>query len=111
MKTMRKIILTGIVLLPCVVFAGNDCQVTEYPDRYVATCVGEGKSRPESTKTAIPAQTAIPDQTLVEPKASTQAPKPVTVAPLPHPQRRLQQSDMDAIKAEKNKLILNEMKK
>jgi hypothetical protein len=35
---MRKIILLGILLTPCMAFATNNCRMVEYPDHYEAIC-------------------------------------------------------------------------
>ncbi|KAB0670437.1 hypothetical protein F6V30_09825 [Oryzomonas sagensis] len=47
---MKKIILPGIVLMPCVVFGATDCRVVEYPDHYEAVCIGTTEQVPVSNR-------------------------------------------------------------
>jgi hypothetical protein len=60
---MRKIILLGMVLLPCMAFADSDCRVVEFADHYEAICVGSAEQTPASSQTARQEQTPATSQT------------------------------------------------
>ncbi len=50
---MTGIILTGLLLLPRIIFSNSYCQVTEYVDHYEAVCEGKKMDGPITAGTRI----------------------------------------------------------
>jgi len=72
-------IIAGLVLLPNLLFATTDCHVVDYPDHYVAVCVGDEKNVPEQGQQSVTNQAPAPAKSIVKTKSAT-APK-TTVPP------------------------------
>ena len=51
---MKKILLLGILLTPCVAFAATDCRIQEYSDHYVAICDGDAQQAAAARRTDLP---------------------------------------------------------
>ena len=43
---MKKLLVLGLLMLPCSVLAAEDCQVEEFADHFEVTCVGDAKPIP-----------------------------------------------------------------
>jgi hypothetical protein len=122
---MKMIIVMGILLLPCLVYADTKCKVDEFSDHYDASCVGDEKAVPatghQGVTTPIPAQETVlapsgtttpapAQETVATPSVvtsdsapSTQADAPQT--PVVHRQGRPPQSVRDDAKAMRNRVI------
>jgi hypothetical protein len=96
---MKRLIFTGLALVPCAVFAATDCRVVEYPDHYEAVCVGTEKNNPVNLRPVVPAKEATTSQgpTLTEAKA---APVPTVIGI-----HRAPKSVRDAAKSSRARLI------
>ena len=124
---MKKIIIVGIVLLPCLVHGATNCKVVEFPDHYDASCIGDEKSgqqavSPSSVVTS-PVTAPVPDQQAVStPSAVTsdsaalptkQAPVSaqtnVPQTPVVHRQGRPPQSVRDEAKAMRDRVIQDQL--
>jgi hypothetical protein len=60
MKKIIGIMMTGILLMPQLLFAGTDCWVKEFPDHYLASCVGDEKSVPGLQQKVVTPQAILP---------------------------------------------------
>ncbi len=100
---MKIFIMMGTVLLPSLAVGATDCRVVEYPDRYEAICNGD--ARPGSGA----AQVAGPTPSYAQPQPPV-AQQNVAAGPA-YRQRRLATGDLNALKTERNKLILKERRK
>ncbi len=109
---MNKLIVLGIVLLPCLAHAAaSDCKVVEFADHYELMCVGDGKIVPaplQQTVDSPPAVTAplSPPQTVATPSgaaasdsSSTAAQTDASPKPVVHRQGRPPKAVMDAARA------------
>jgi hypothetical protein len=74
---MTKFILTVMLLLPHVLFANTECWLEEYPDHYVAECMGDKISEPDANPSSITSQSAksIIPATQAQPTGLIQATK------------------------------------
>jgi hypothetical protein len=80
MKKFILISVAGMVLLPHLLFAGTKCSFKEYPDHYLATCIGDEKAVSgsqqtlSSTKQSTAQNEQNPDTTVTTPYQTDQLP-------------------------------------
>jgi hypothetical protein len=128
---MKIIIMMGILLLPCLVYAETKCKVNEFSDHYDASCVGDEKAVPATVQQGvtapIPAQETVlapsgvttptsaqetvttPSGVTTDSAPATQTAAPTqtdaTQTPVVHRQGRPPQSVRDDAKAMRNRVI------